>query len=147
MFNPRLFTSREMRRAIAGTAASLGSFIVLGTIAAIWTNPFFIRMVPVAGYELPLLAAQSVLLGLYVALRRPACQVRTIGAGSFVGFLGIACPICNKVLMFVFGASALMTYFEPVRLYVGLAGLGLGVLAVVVTLRGPKAPTTVASHT
>lgn len=118
-----------------GIATALLSFTILGTVAALWTNPFFIRMVPVAGYEIPLLAAQSVLLGLYVTIRRAVCRPHTIGISSIVNFLGVACPICNKVLMLVFGATALMTYFEPVRLYVGLAGVGLGSIAIVFELR------------
>ncbi|OJW18859.1 MAG: hypothetical protein BGO51_00075 [Rhodospirillales bacterium 69-11] len=122
-------------RLTAGIAAGLTSMAVLGTVAAVWPNPFFIRMVPTAGYEIPLLLAQSALLGLYVAVRRPTCGIRRIGFASAINFLGVACPICNKVLMLIFGATALMTYFEPVRPYVGILGVALGMLAVVTQLR------------
>lgn len=119
-------------QALTGLGAGLLSFVVLGTVAALWPNPLFIRMVPPAGYEVPLLAAQSALLALYVAVRRPACRLRTMGVSSVINFLGVACPICNKILLLTFGATALLTYFEPVRLYVGLAGVGLGLMAVVI---------------
>ncbi|WP_287786425.1 hypothetical protein [Acidiphilium sp.] len=122
------------RRAGAGIVAALASILVLGTVAAVWPNPFFIRMVPTKGYEIPLLLTQSSLFGVYVMVRRPACGLRRMGFASAINFLGVACPICNKVLLLIFGATALMTYFEPVRLYVGILGTGLGVLAIVTQL-------------
>ncbi len=122
------------QRATASTVVGLASFVVLGTVAAVWPNPLFIRMVPTAGYELPLLAAQSILVVLYLGFRRPACGVRRIGLASAINFLGVACPICNKVLLLTFGATTLLTYFEPVRLYVGVGGVVLGLLAVLTQL-------------
>jgi hypothetical protein len=63
-----------------------------------------------------LLGALSLLGGLYVALRRPACADRTAGVGGAVSFLGIACPTCNKLLMLLFGGELLVSYFEPIEL-------------------------------
>lgn len=57
-------------------------------------------------------------------VRRPA------GAGAIIGFLGIACPVCNKVLVLLIGSALLLEYFEPVRLYVALAGAVLLAAAV-----------------
>ncbi|HQT80290.1 MAG: hypothetical protein B7Z80_19760 [Rhodospirillales bacterium 20-64-7] len=137
------------RKAVFGIAAALLSFVVLSIVAALWPNPFFIRMVPAKKYEIPLLAAQSTLLGLYVTIRRPYCGIQGMSMSSVVNFFGVACPICNKVFLLIFGATALLTYFEPVRFYVGLGGLGLGglglaVLAVATEARagwlGPLAP-------
>jgi hypothetical protein len=53
------------------------------------------------------------------------------GGGSVIGFIGIACPVCNKVLLLLFGGELLLTYFEPIRIYVALAGTLMlaGVLA------------------
>ena len=127
------------KRALGGATVSVLSFVVLGTVAALWRNPFFIRMVPMQGYEIPLLAVQSGLLGLFVAIRRPVCRTRTFGASSMLNFLGIACPICNKLLLFAFGANALLTWFEPVRLYVGMAGTGLALFAVGQEIRRQRA--------
>jgi hypothetical protein len=101
------------------------SFGVLGTVAALWPNPIFVRMTPVGGWEIALLSLQSVLLGCYAAIWRPTCSMRTAGAGGLLNFLGIACPICNKILLFLFGANALMTYYEPLRLYLALLGVVL----------------------
>ncbi len=65
----------------------------------------------------------SVLLGVYVVVRRPACSIRTAGTGGVLGFIGVACPVCNKLLLLIFGGELLLTYFEPVRVYVALAGV------------------------
>src|SRR3546814_15364889 len=87
------------------------------------SSDLFIRMTPAGGWEVGLLAALSLLLGAYVGIRRPACSVKAAGAGSVLGFLGIACPVCNKVLLLLFGGELLLTYFEPVRVYVAAVGV------------------------
>jgi len=110
-------------------AAALLSFAAVGTVTALWPNPLFARMTPVQGFEVWLLLAQSLLIGLYVAVRRPHCPVRKAGIGSVVAFLGIACPTCNKILLLLFGSGLLLEYFEPVRVYVAAAGVILTALA------------------
>ena len=113
---------RIMGPALKGVAVAAASFLVLGTVAVLWENPIFIRMTPAGNLEIILLGAMSVLLGAYVAIRRPACSVRTAGTGGVLGFIGVACPVCNKLLMLLFGGELLLTYFEPVRIYVAAAG-------------------------
>ena len=108
---------------LKGLAVALGSFAALGTISALWDNPVFIRMVPAAGFEIVLLGLLSVLLGTYVAIRRPFCAAKPASAGGVLGFIGVACPVCNKVLMLLFGGDLLLTYYEPVRIYVAVAGV------------------------
>ncbi len=113
------------RRIPLAILLAVGSFIVIGSVAALWENPLFVRMTPVGGFEVALLAALSVLLGVYVVVKRPACSVKTAGAGTVLSFLGIACPICNKILLLIFGGELLLTYFEPVRVYVAAAGVAI----------------------
>ena len=43
--------------------------------------------------------------------------------GSVFAFLGVACPVCNQILMMIFGAELLLVYFEPVRVYVAALGV------------------------
>ena len=114
-----------MRQAILAAAIAVATFAVLGTASAIWPNPFFTRMTPTAGFEIAILSAQSVLVGLYMAIQAPTCASRVAGAGNVLGFLGVACPVCNKLLVLAFGPGLLLQYFEPVRLYVGLLGLAI----------------------
>ena len=115
-----------------GVAVALLAFGGLGTVSALWSNPLFMRMTAVGGWEIALLGALSMLFGLYVAIRRPACADRTAGAGGILGFVGVACPVCNKILLLLFGGELLLTYFEPVRLYVAAAGTAILAVAVVI---------------
>lgn len=124
-----LMTVRLARRSVRAIAAALASFGAIGTVTALWPNPLFVRMTPAQGFEIWLLVLQSVLIGLYVAVRRPHCSVRKAGIGSVVAFLGIACPTCNKILLLLFGSSLLLEYFEPARIYVAAAGVILTALA------------------
>ncbi len=108
---------------VKGSLVALASFAGLGTVSALWENPIFIRMTPVGGWEIGLLALLSVLIGMFVAIRSQTCATKSATAGGVLGFLGIACPICNKILLLLFGGELLMTYYEPVRIYVAMLGV------------------------
>ena len=118
------------QRAIQGVLTAAISFGLLGSVSALWDNPLFMRMTPAGDFEIGLLLAMSVLLGAYVAIRRPFCSMKFAGGGSVIGFIGIACPVCNKVLLLLFGGELLLTYFEPVRIYVAGVGVLLAAAAV-----------------
>jgi hypothetical protein len=133
-----LLSNPSLRPWLKGTAVALLAFLGLGTVSALWNNPFFMRMTPVGGWEIGLLGALSALFGLYVAVRRRACADREAGAGGVLGFIGIACPVCNKILLLLFGGELLLTYFEPVRIYVAAAGTAI--LAVAVVLEWRRGP-------
>lgn len=70
-------------------------------------------------------AVQPLLAGVDVGLPQSRCGKRTAGAGAVIEFLGIACPVCNKVLVLLVGSALLLEYYEPVRLHVALAGVVL----------------------
>jgi predicted membrane protein len=130
-----LLSNPSLRQWAKGTTVALLAFLSLGTVSALWSNPLFMRMTPVGGWEIGLLGALSMLVGLYVAIRRPACADHTAGVGGVLGFLGIACPVCNKILLLLFGGELLLTYFEPVRIYVAAAGTAILAVAVVLEWR------------
>jgi hypothetical protein len=130
-----LFSNVSPRQWMKGAVVALLAFGSLGTVSALWNNPLFMRMTPAGGWEIGLLGAMSVLFGLYVAIRRPTCADRTAGVGGVLGFLGVACPVCNKILLLLFGGELLLTYFEPVRLYVAAAGTAILAVAAVVEWR------------
>jgi predicted transporter len=95
-----------LARALKGLAVAITSLVVFGTVAALWENPLFVRMTPAGSFEIVLLTLLSVLLGIYVGIRRPFCSAKTATASGIVGFIGIACPVCNKVLLLA--AAAIM---------------------------------------
>lgn len=117
-----------------GVGVAAVMFVGLGTVAALWENPLFMRMTPTGGFEITLLLLLSALAGLYVGLPRTECGQRTAGTGGVVGFLGIACPVCNKILVLLFGGALLMEYYEPVRLYLALGGVVLMAVAIWIKL-------------
>lgn len=128
--DPRL-ARLTARRLLKAAMVAVLVFAALGTVAALWENPWFVRMTP-AGYgEVVLLVMLAALSGAYVAIRRPFCSNTTVGTGGVLGFVGIACPVCNKVLLFLFGGDLLLSYFEPVRIYVAAAGVLLAGWAVI----------------
>ncbi len=118
------------KRLFAGAAVTLAGFALLGTVAALWENPLFFRMTPVGGWEVTLLTLLSLLGGVYVVVRRPFCTNKAAGAGGILGFVGIACPVCNKILLLLFGSELLLTYFEPIRVHVAAVGVLVAAWAV-----------------
>lgn len=127
-----MFFGLKPSRVLKGLAITLVSFIGFGTAAALWENPLFVRMTPAGPLEILLLGLLSILLGVYVAIRRPYCSAKSATASGILGFLGIACPVCNKILLLLFGGELLLTYFEPIRIYIAGAGV---ILAAAVTVR------------
>jgi hypothetical protein len=117
------------REYLLGLLAASAIFLSVGTVTALWPNPFFIRMTPTSGMELPLLAIEALLAGLYLGIRRTSCALPSAGAGGLLTFLGVACPICNKLLVLLFGSGLLLAYLEPYRSYLGAAGLALTAVA------------------
>lgn len=105
-------------------------FGIFGTVTALWGNNFFFRMAGVRLSDYILLLFESFFLAFYLSLKTASCATKKAGMGSVFGFLGFACPVCNKILMLLFGATFLLTYFEPIRLYVGLLGIVLLIIAI-----------------
>ena len=111
------------KQVLIGVGVATVSFIVLGTVSALWDNPLFVRMTPTGSFEVPLLALQSLLLGIFFGIPLSACASKLSGTGSAINFVGIACPICNKILLLIFGTEALLMYLEPARLYLAVLGV------------------------
>lgn len=128
--NGRLSDTAPPPRPGLGIAVAAGVFLLLGTVTAVWPNPVFLRTTPTQGFEIWLLAVQALLLGVYAAIRRPRCPVRGAGLGGLLGFLGIACPTCNKILLFAFGADLLLAHLEPYRLHLAATGAAVTLAAV-----------------
>ena len=107
------------------TAYAAAIILVLGTFTALWQNPWFFRMTPVGPWDYVILGLEGTLLGLYLGVRVTGCGIKRATFGGVLGFLGFGCSICNKLLMLVFGAGFLLTYFEPVRYPIGAVGVAV----------------------
>lgn len=103
------------------------AFLILSIPTAVIRNHFFFRMTPTYWFDYIFLVVNSVLIGLYFAStytssKPEACVVEKKSMfAQGLAFLGIACPICNKLLVYIFSATFLMTFLEPIRPYISLA--------------------------
>lgn len=109
---------------------SVLSFLILGAVTAVYENSFFQRMTALYWFDYVLLILESLLIGVFLGVNAPDCAIKKAGVGGILGFLGFACPICNKLLLLLFGSGLLLTYFEPIRPLVGALGIILLGLAV-----------------
>lgn len=111
-----------------GVAVGAGVFLLFGLVSGLVPNPLYVRMVPRTPVDYAFLALTSVLAAVYVIQRATleecsgdACAY----AGATGGFLAVACPTCNAVLLALFSSSALMTYLDPLRPLFGVVAVCL----------------------
>jgi len=122
--------NKKLKYIFLGLGAGLLFFLVSGIVTVLLPNSFFTRMTPISTLDYFFLTSSSVLLGAYVGIhyykkdttKKCDTVATTGGVGSFLAF---ACPVCNKLLVFIFGTTALMTYFEPYRPILGFVSTGL----------------------
>jgi hypothetical protein len=120
----------KQKYTLIGIVSSIGFFFLFSIPTALFPNNFFIRMIPSTTLDYVFLIFSSILLGAYVGVHlykkknTKACN-RVTTAGGIGGFLAFGCPICNKLFVLLFGATALMTYLEPYRPILGFVSTGL----------------------
>jgi len=108
-----------------GIIFSLGIFFSFGMITALIPNKFFIRMIEPNSLDYVFLSLTSVLLGSYFSLtmyrknKDNKCDY-VAGGGTLLGVFAFACPVCNTLLVSLFGFTAVMMYFEPYRPILGI---------------------------
>lgn len=123
-------TKTKMISLLIGIGSAVLLFLLFGSVAAVVPNAFFTRMTSVGWLEWTILVTTSVLLGVFIALTYYDKRTKTVctanaTAGGVFGFLTFGCAVCNKVLIFLLGAAGVMTYFEPVRPFLGVVSVGL----------------------
>lgn len=112
-----------MKEVLVSLLCSVVIFTFLGSLTGLWSNPFFTRMTNVEALDYFILTVESILLGFLVGVKRGSCSFKSAGTGGVFAFLGFACPVCNKLLVLIFGGTFLLTYFEPIRHELGLFGI------------------------
>ena len=112
------------------TAVATGVLISLPT--AIIENPVFGRDVAVTSWSIPVVILTAIISGLIVAtyIRNDQSveeerSIKIGGAGAFLSFLAVGCPVCNKIALVALGYSGALQYFAPVHPYLALFGVGL----------------------
>lgn len=113
---------------LVSIAAAAGTLLVMGTVAAIFDNPYFTRMTAVRDQDYVIWAATAVLVGLiagtFAAAGVPGHAGKLMAGGVFAD-LAVGCPVCNKVVVLLIGTSGALTFFDPLQLWIGLGSLGL----------------------
>ena len=113
-----------------GLVLGTGFFLLFGGITAVVPNSWFTRMIPTTLLDWFFLVLSSLLIGAYISVHfykkktAKTCNA-TMAAGGAGSFFAFACPICNKLLVALFGTTLLMTYFEPYRPVLGFVSNGL----------------------
>ncbi len=113
-----------------GILVSLFVFFLFGIITALLQGQYYTRMVPVTSLDYFFLVSSSLLIGTYVSIHYykkntvKKCN-SAVYTGGIMGFFSVSCPVCNKLLLFLLGASGAMTYFNPLRPILGFASIGL----------------------
>lgn len=110
----------------------------------------YTRMTPATWWDYPVWALTAALIGLISAtyvgdpapgtLRRDL-SCRTVGAGLLSVF-AVGCPVCNKIVVGLLGASGALTYWAPLQPILGTFAVALLLTALAVRLReGAGCPT------
>src|SRR5690625_7529669 len=55
--------------------------------------------------------------------------------GGAIAWFAIGCPVCNKIVLLLLGASGAMTWFAPLQPFLAAAALILTTIALAVCLR------------
>jgi hypothetical protein len=123
--------------------AGVGTLFAIGTVSAIFANPYFTRMTPVRAQDFPIWIATGVLVGLIAgtfATRSVGGHTGKVLAGGLFADLAVGCPVCNKVVVLLLGTSGALTFFEPLQLWIGLGSLGLLAWTLLLRARAITAP-------
>src|SRR5215216_4077315 len=103
--------------AVVSLATASVYLLAIGVVTAVIPNPLFERMTAVTASNLIFWVVPALLFGPLVAsymvpMVPTACDVgsRTM-AGGVLSFLAVGCPVCNKLVVLLLGATGAITYF------------------------------------
>ena len=116
------------------------SALVIAVPTRLIPNGFFTRMTPTRPQDYAFLFVSSALVGLTFAARPSTGDAeRRALAGGVGTYLAVGCPICNKVVVAMLGASGAMAYFAPIQPFLGVGAIALLVVALRRRLRAVRA--------
>ncbi|MEU4266241.1 MULTISPECIES: hypothetical protein [Streptomyces] len=128
----RGWTARRWAAAITGALATAA---ITGVPTAVVPTPWFSRSVPVQWWNYPAWAVTAALAGLVLATyvaAGPSARPTDSDSGRRLGYLGgvlsflaIGCPVCNKVVLLLVGASGALSYWAPLQPLVAVASVVL----------------------
>ncbi|MFJ3712395.1 hypothetical protein OG204_14455 [Streptomyces sp. NBC_01387] len=139
----------------AAGAGTLLTAVLVGVPTDVIPTPLFSRSVPVQGWNYPALAVTAALAGIVLStyVRGPATSAtptapsapdpatggRLGSLGGILSFLAVGCPVCNKLVLLLLGASGALSYWAPLQPLVALASVVLLTEAALRRLAGQTA--------
>lgn len=112
-----------------GLAGAAATAVLIGVPTVVVPNPFFTRMTPTRPQDYLFLAVTAILTGLLAATYAlPATcplQEGKVASGGLLSFLAVGCPVCNKIVVLLIGASGALAWFEPLQPPLALASIAL----------------------
>lgn len=123
-----------------GAILTVFLILVMGVPTAMVPNPLFKRMIDVTILDYLFLFGVSILLGAFISIglykRNSAGKEDYIaGGGGILGIFAFACPLCNAVLLSVFGSTFVASFFLPFKPWIGLISLAILSFAVLQKLK------------
>lgn len=128
--NSAYFENKKTIAVSLAISVSILIYLAFGIVTSIIPNKFFTRMTSVGWLEHASLLITSLLIGIYIGItyyvkatnKDGVCNT-TATAGGVFGFLTFGCSICNKILVFFLGITGVLTYFEPIRPFLGIVSI------------------------
>lgn len=109
---------------IYGLVSGIILFLALGIPTALIPSGLFKRMINATPFDYIFLFLVPVLFGIFISTyiknKRTRKKTCTVTGGLVSGWLAVICPICTSFLVYLFGSSALLTYFDPIRPLFGI---------------------------
>jgi hypothetical protein len=132
--------SRAAHGAIVGLLATAGTAALIGIPTDVIPNPWFDRVIAVRPEDVVVLIVLSLLMGaLATTYTIPAgtnAATSRVGMGSgILGWFAIGCPVCNKLVVLLLGASGATSAFAPIQPILGAAAIALAAAALVIRVR------------
>jgi hypothetical protein len=128
------------RTTVVGVGAAVGTALVIGIPTDVVPNPWFDRVIGVRPFDVVVLIALSALTGALTATYTVAGDsgnaAPRAGIGSgIVGWFAVGCPVCNKLVVALIGASGATSTFAPLQPALGVAAVALAAAALIVRVR------------
>jgi hypothetical protein len=124
--------------------AALGTVVtalLIGIPTAVIPNPVFDRIIDAGPANYFFWASTSIVTGALLATYALPRVVKDRAAeaalgGGLLAYLAVGCPLCNKAVVALLGASGAVTIFEPIQPFLGALGLILASAALTIRVRG-----------
>jgi hypothetical protein len=129
------------RFALLATAGTVLCGLLIGIPTAIIPNPIFDRIIEAGPANYFFWISTSVvtgtLLATYLLPRSVKDRAGEAGlGGGFLAYLAVGCPLCNKAVVALIGATGAVEVFQPIQPILGALGLVLASVALTIRIRG-----------